>query len=129
MKKAAVETHLSDKINQSGEGQNDERNVTNNTNERPWLDGMMVEDPLDDWGRLFDGDGPSGGQYWSCWWCRRFDDKKWSNNWVVHAPWRHPWVTPPKTAAIMHAASSSICVGTETASSIETEGTPTTAPV
>ena len=26
--------------------------MTDNTNERPWLDGMMVEVPLDGWGRL-----------------------------------------------------------------------------
>ena len=75
MKKAAVETHLLDKINKSGEGQNDERNVTDNMNERPWLDRMMVEVSRDGWGWVFDGDGPLGGQYWSCRWCRRFDDK------------------------------------------------------
>ena len=77
MKKAAVETHLLDKINRSGEGRNGQRNVTNNTNKRPWLDWMMVEVPRDGWGRLVDGDAPRGGQYWSCRWCRRFDVQKW----------------------------------------------------
>ena len=37
--------------------------------------------------------------------------KKWSNNWVVYAPWHHPWVTPPKTAALIHASSGFLCIG------------------
>ena len=110
MKKAAVETHLLDKINRSGEGRNGQRNATDNTNERPWLDWMMVEVPRDGWGRLVDGDAPRGGQYWSCRWCRRFDDKNLRNNRVVQPPWHHPWVTPPKTAALIHAKCSSPCI-------------------
>ena len=64
----------------------------------------------DGWGRLRGGrevsiiDGRPVGP------CRQFDDENCVEFLVVHAPLRHQCVAPLKTAAIIHANSSSACI-------------------